>query len=49
MIGSTEQNRLTTEIEEMDRVLGGGFVQGSMVLLGETRNRKIYFIITSIV
>ncbi|MGI6560415.1 MAG: DNA repair protein RadA [Clostridiaceae bacterium] len=34
MIGSTEQNRLTTEIEEMDRVLGGGFVQGSMVLLG---------------
>ena len=27
-------NRITTNIEELDRVLGGGLVQGSMVLVG---------------
>jgi len=34
MIGSTEQNRLTTEIEEMDRVLGGGFCSRLYGVLG---------------
>lgn len=29
-----EDNRITTGMEELDRVLGGGVVQGSMVLVG---------------
>ena len=33
-IDITEDNRITTNIEELDRVLGGGLVQGSMVLVG---------------
>ena len=27
-------NRIKTNVEELDRVLGGGFVEGSLVLLG---------------
>lgn len=33
-INSSAQNRLTTGISELDRVLGGGVVPGSVVLLG---------------
>lgn len=33
-ITSNPQNRLTTQIGEFDRVLGGGLVRGSVVLLG---------------
>ena len=33
-IDITEDNRITTNIEELDRVLGGGLAQGSMVLVG---------------
>ena len=33
-IDITEDNRITTNIEDLDRVLGGGLVQGSMVLVG---------------
>ena len=33
-IQAGEDNRIKTEIEELDRVLGGGIVQGSMVLVG---------------
>ena len=29
-----EDNRIKTSMEELDRVLGGGVVQGSMVLVG---------------
>lgn len=33
-VESTEKNRLKTNIKELDRVLGGGFLSGSYVLLG---------------
>ena len=33
-IQAGEDDRIKTEIEELDRVLGGGIVQGSMVLVG---------------
>ncbi|MDF2869643.1 MAG: repair protein RadA [Anaerocolumna sp.] len=33
-VNSTESNRVTTGLEEMDRVLGGGIVVGSLVLVG---------------
>ncbi|NLM20025.1 MAG: DNA repair protein RadA [Clostridiaceae bacterium] len=33
-IENSDQKRLCSDIEEMDRVLGGGFVRGSLVLLG---------------
>ena len=33
-IKTGEDDRIKTEIEELDRVLGGGIVQGSMVLVG---------------
>ncbi len=44
-IDITEDNRITTNIEELDRVLGGGLVQGSMVLVGgdpESENLPCY-------
>ena len=38
-----ETTRMKTNFEELDRVLGGGFVTGSLVLLGgEPGIRKIY-------
>lgn len=38
-----ETVRIKTGVGELDRVLGGGFVCGSLTLLGgEPRNRKIY-------
>jgi len=33
-IDSTEQPRIDTQLDELDRVLGGGIVNGSVVLLG---------------
>ena len=33
-IQNTEKNRLDTGYEELNRVLGGGLVEGSLVLLG---------------
>lgn len=33
-INSTEQPRIDTQLDELDRVLGGGIVNGSVVLLG---------------
>lgn len=33
-INTTENNRITTGLQEMDRVLGGGIVIGSLVLVG---------------
>lgn len=33
-VNATENNRVTTGLEEMDRVLGGGIVVGSLVLVG---------------
>ncbi|MGB9779901.1 DNA repair protein RadA [Caldanaerobacter sp.] len=33
-IASSEENRIKTGIEEFDRVLGGGIVRGSLVLIG---------------
>lgn len=33
-IGSEHQARLSTNLQEFDRVLGGGFVDGSFILLG---------------
>ncbi|MFN3534067.1 MAG: ATPase domain-containing protein, partial [Desulfatiglandales bacterium] len=33
-IGYEEEERLTTSIQELDRVLGGGLVKGSLILLG---------------
>ncbi|OON95849.1 MAG: DNA repair protein RadA [Candidatus Epulonipiscioides saccharophilum] len=30
----TEENRITTGLDELDRVLGGGLVQGSLILVG---------------
>ena len=39
-----EATRTSTGFGELDRVLGGGLVKGSLVLLRwRTRNRKIYF------
>lgn len=38
-----ETSRVKTGIDELDRVLGGGFVNGSLTLLRRrARNRKIY-------
>ena len=40
----TKYNRYSTKCAELDRVLGGGLVQGSLVLLGgEPGIRKINF------
>ena len=37
-----ETTRVKTGVEELDRVLGGGFVNGSLTLLGgEPRNWKV--------
>ncbi|WOO38195.1 DNA repair protein RadA [Anaerocolumna sp. AGMB13020] len=33
-VSATENNRVTTGLQEMDRVLGGGIVVGSLVLVG---------------
>ncbi len=33
-VSATESNRVTTGLQEMDRVLGGGIVVGSLVLVG---------------
>ncbi|PIQ08636.1 MAG: DNA repair protein RadA, partial [Ignavibacteriales bacterium CG18_big_fil_WC_8_21_14_2_50_31_20] len=33
-IVETEEKRIQTNISEFDRVLGGGFMQGSVVLIG---------------
>ena len=33
-IEMTQDKRISTEIKELDRVLGGGIVQGSLVLVG---------------
>lgn len=33
-ISTTEENRSTTDLKELDRVLGGGIVKGSLVLVG---------------
>ena len=33
-VQSIVENRLTTGIEEFDRVLGGGMVEGSLILIG---------------
>ncbi len=33
-IPTTDTPRFTSKIEELDRVLGGGLVQGSVILLG---------------
>lgn len=33
-IGTEHQERMSTNLEEFDRVLGGGFVDGSFILLG---------------
>lgn len=33
-VSTSEDNRITTKIEELDRVLGGGIVQGSLTLVG---------------
>ena len=43
-IEGKETSRVSTGFEELDRVLGGGLVNGSLVLLGgEPGIRKIYF------
>lgn len=43
-IEKKETTRIKTGVEELDRVLGGGFVNGSLTLLGgEPRNWKINF------
>lgn len=39
---STAESRSTTGIAELDRVLGGGIVPGSLGLLGGTRSWQIY-------
>ena len=42
-----EVSRTSTGFQELDRVLGGGIVKGSLILLGRrARNRKINFNIT---
>ena len=48
-VPTTDTPRFSTEIDELDRVLGGGLVRGSVVLLGgDPRHRKIdYFIAVS--
>lgn len=44
-----ETTRVRTGVEELDRVLGGGFVNGSLTLLGgEPGIRKIYAYFTNL-
>lgn len=33
-VGTENQQRISTNLDEFDRVLGGGFVKGSFILLG---------------
>ncbi len=47
-VAKKETTRMKTNYEELDRVLGGGFVIGSLVLLGgEPGIRKIYINFTN--
>ena len=47
-VEGTKYNRCTTKCAELDRVLGGGLVQGSLILLGgEPGIRKININITN--
>ena len=42
-ISLSEDERQTTQIGELDRVLGGGIVPGSLVLVGgDPGNRQVY-------
>ena len=41
-IEAQEESRIDVHNGEFNRVLGGGLVPGSLVLLGGTWNRKIY-------
>ena len=44
-----ESSRVKTGVDELDRVLGGGFVNGSLTLLGgEPRNWKVYTYFTDL-
>lgn len=45
-ISIKEEDRISTGIGELDRVLGGGIVQGSLTLVGETPesgNRRYFY------
>lgn len=46
-VEATEESRVATEMGELNRVLGGGIVPGSLVLIGEIRDWEIYTITTS--
>ena len=45
-VEATEESRVATEMGELNRVLGGGIVPGSLVLIGGDRNREINITIT---
>ena len=42
----TKEKRILTNDKELNRVLGGGIVPGSVILLGGPWNRKVNFVIT---
>lgn len=47
-VSTTDEERTKTGIKELDRVLGGGIVQGSLVLVGGSRNRKVHIIASGV-
>ena len=40
-VSSISYARIKTDMDEFNRVLGGGVVPGSLVLIGGSRNREI--------
>ena len=47
-VKSEKEERIVTGIAEFDRVLGGGIVRGSLVLVEEIRYRKIHSLLLQV-
>ena len=47
-IETEKEPRWQTDIKELDRVLGGGVVIGSMVLIGRPGNRQVHAFVADV-